>query len=111
MDQRGNTYREASMYGMYVASTGEQSPPIWFPEAFWLGAEAYIKALKETLIPWMRRVAASRGSLSCPAPFFQQDSAPAHRAKKTLEFLNSEKVIFYPRTVTAKLSGTESRGL
>ena len=53
-----------------VASTGEGSPPIWFPEGFWLGAEAYIEALKETLIPWMRRVAASRGSLSCPAPFF-----------------------------------------
>ena len=30
-----------------VASTGEVSPPIWFPEGFRLGADSYIKALKK----------------------------------------------------------------
>ena len=81
-----------------IASTGERSPPVWFPEGFRLGADAYIEALKETLVPWMRRVAASRGSQATPAPFiFQQDSAPAHRAKKTLEYLKNENInLFSP---------------
>ena len=34
-----------------VASTGERSPPIWFPEGFRLGVDAYIEALNKTLIP------------------------------------------------------------
>ena len=62
-----------------VASTGETSPPILFPEGFRLGANGYIEALRDTLIPWMKQVAQKRGNV----PFiFQQDSAPAHRAKK-----------------------------
>ena len=44
----------------------------------------------------MRRVAAFRGSLATPAPFiFQQDSAPAHCAKKTLDYLKSENINFF----------------
>ena len=79
-----------------VASTGERSPPIWFPEGFRLGADSYIEALKQTLVPWMRRVAASRGSSARPAPFiFQQDSAPAHRAKKTLAYLDDEGITYW----------------
>ena len=46
-----------------VASTGEVSPPIWFPTGFRLDSEAYIKALRETLIPWMRRVASACGNI------------------------------------------------
>ena len=79
-----------------VASTGERSPPVWFPEGFRLGADAYKEALRDTLVPWMRRVAASRGSLTSPAPFiFQQDSAPAHRAKNTPAFLEEENVTYW----------------
>ena len=80
-----------------VASTGETSPPIWFAEGFRLNADSYIKALKKTLIPWMRTVAeAHASSTGVPAPFLlQQDSAPAHRAKKTLEFLKEENVNFW----------------
>ena len=62
-----------------VASTGEVSPPIWFPTGFRLAADAFIEVLNKTLVPWMRRVSAAHGGV----PFvFQQDSAPAHRAKK-----------------------------
>ena len=79
-----------------VASTGERSPPIWFPEGFRLGADAYIEALRSTLVPWMKRVAVSRGSAAHPAPFiFQQDSAPAHRAKRTLDYLKKEGIHFW----------------
>ena len=82
-----------------VASTGERSPPIWFPEGFRLDADSYIEALKNTLIPWMRRVAASRGTPERPAPFiFQQDSAPAHRAKKTLAYLEEQRITYWKPT-------------
>ena len=56
-------------------------------EGFRLGADVYIDALKKTLVPWMRWVAASRGSVGWPAPFiFQQNRAPAHGAKKRKKF-------------------------
>ena len=75
-----------------VASTGETSPPIWFPQGFRLGSKGYIKALRDTLIPWMKEVALAHGDV----PFiFQQDSAPAHRAKKTQEFLKEQGVKFW----------------
>ena len=75
-----------------VASSGEVSPPIWFPVSFRLGADDYIVALKKTLVPWMRQVAAAHGS----APFiFQQDLVPAHRAKKTMAYLKEEKIPFW----------------
>ena len=77
----------SAMFLGAVASTGEVLPPIWFPEGFRLDADAYIDALKKTLIPWMRSVAASHRATFV----FQQDSAPAHRAKKTLNFLKKEK--------------------
>ena len=76
-----------------VASTGETSTPIWFPEGFRLGANGYIEALRDTLIPWMRQVAHNRGDV----PFiFQQDSAPAHRAKKLKISLKKKGLIFGP---------------
>ena len=65
---------------------------IWFPEGFRLGANGYIEALRDTLIPWMRQVLAhNHGDVPW---IFQQDSAPAHRAKKQ-EFLK-KGVNFWP---------------
>ena len=76
-----------------VASTGETSPPIWFPQGFRLGANGYIKALRDTLIPWMKEVAHAHGDV----PFiFQQDSAPAHRAKKTKSSSKNKESNFGP---------------
>ena len=40
-----------------VASTGETSPPIWFPTGFCLSASSYQEVLQKTLIPWMKEVA------------------------------------------------------
>ena len=43
----------------------------------------------------MRQVAANHGRGGQPAPFtYQQDSAPAHKTRKTIEFLLSEKNYF-----------------
>ena len=82
----------SAMFLGAIASTGEVSPPIWFPTGFRLDSEAYIEALRETLIPWMRRVVSARGNV----PYlWQQDSAPAHRAKKTLDFLKEQNIPFW----------------
>ena len=44
----------------------------------------------------MRRVAAAHGPAGRPAHIiFQQDSAPAHRLRKTLDFLRSKKIEFW----------------
>ena len=74
------------------ASTGEVSPTIWIHSGFRLDADAYIKALRQVLTPWMRKVSLEHGS----APLiFQPDSAPAHRAIKTRAFLQEEKIAFW----------------
>ena len=76
---------------------GEVSPPIWFKEGFRLDADSYIKALRTTLIPWIRKVAAAhRPSAGTPAPIlWQQDSVPAHWARKTQAYLKKEKIPFW----------------
>ena len=64
------------------------------PQGFRLNADGYIEALRQTLIPWMRRGAAALGGAS-PAPFlFQQDGAPAHTSRKTTAFLDEQKIPF-----------------
>ena len=40
-----------------VASTGEASPPIWFPTRFRLSASNYQEVLQKILMPWMKKVA------------------------------------------------------
>ena len=78
-----------------IASTGEFCPPIWFPEGFRLSADDYIAVLRCKVIPWMCEVAGHH-----QRPFvFQQDGAPAHTAKKTAAFLQSEEVPFWGSTM------------
>ena len=60
-----------------VASTGEASPPIWFPTGFRLSASNHQKVLRKTLIPWMKEVAEKHNKDF----IFQQDSASAHTAR------------------------------
>ena len=101
-DQAANCYvmttkhPAAAMLLGVVASTGEMGPPIWYPQGYRLCAEAYVKALREKIVPWMRQVAAEHGRGGCPAKFvYQQDSAPAHKAKITLDFLREEGIDFW----------------
>ena len=54
-----------------------------------MGSEAYIDTLKTVVIPWMVDVADGR-------PFvFQQDGAPAHTAKRTLQFLDDQGIPYW----------------
>ena len=83
-------------------------PPIWFPTGFRLDSEAYIKALRDTLIPWMRRVVASRGNV----PFvWQQDSSPRTAPKNALFFEGTKHSFLDPRRMASKQSRFEPLGL
>ena len=76
-----------------VASTGETSPPIWFPEGFRLGANGYIEALRDTLIPWMRQVAQNRGNV----PSSSTRTPPLPTGQKKLKIsLKKKGLIFGP---------------
>lgn len=78
-----------------VASTGEVSPPIWFPKGFRLTALEYQAVLKKTLVPWMKGVASKYNK-----PFvFQQDGAPAHTAHTTQRFLEESNIKFWSKTM------------
>ena len=57
-----------------VASTGEASLPIWFPNGFCLSASNYQEVLQKILIPWMKEVAEKHNKDF----IFQQNGAPAH---------------------------------
>ena len=74
-----------------VASTGEVCPPIWFPEGFRLKSAEYIAVLRDSVIPWMRRIASNHARPFC----FQQDGAPAHTARATVNFLEEEGITFW----------------
>ena len=79
-----------------VASTGEKTPPIWFPQGFTcrLNADSYIKAIDCTLVLWMGRVTSTHGG-EHPAPtLFQQDWAPTHTTRKTVQYLDWKGVPF-----------------
>ena len=77
-----------------IASTGEVSPPIWFPQGFRLNAEEYIGVLRSTILPWLAEVSAKHNQ----PVVLQQDSAPAHAARRTQDFLREENVEFWPHS-------------
>lgn len=76
-----------------ICSNGSIMPPVFFNPKERVGADSYCKVLADVVIPWMRQEANGAKFI------FQQDSAPAHKAKKTLALLKSEKVAFWdPQT-------------
>ena len=94
--QATSKHPASAMFLGVVASTGEVSPPVWFKAGFRLDSATYIQTLQKTIIPWMRQVCLDHGTPSTPAPHvFQQDSAPAHRAHATVEFLKAQKIQFW----------------
>jgi len=60
-----------------VSSEGHIMPPYFFPQGLRINADAYIDVLRTVVKPWMDKVARGREYV------FQQDSAPAHKARKT----------------------------
>lgn len=64
-----------------VSSEGDVMPPVFFPDGLRLGAKGYIKILETKVKPWMDEVANGKEYV------FQQDSAPAHKARITQSWL------------------------
>ncbi len=64
-----------------VSSEGHVMPPHIFPQGLRLNADGYIETLRTVVVPWMDSISAGRPYV------FQQDSAPAHKAKKTQAWL------------------------
>lgn len=65
-----------------VSSEGHVMQPYFFEKGARLNAERYVEVLKDVVKPWMDRVADGKPYV------FQQDSAPAHKAKTTQAWLN-----------------------
>ncbi|UYV77941.1 hypothetical protein LAZ67_15002969, partial [Cordylochernes scorpioides] len=64
-----------------ISSEGDVMPPHFFEKGLRMNADTYINVLESVVKPWMDMVAAGRKYV------FQQDSAPAHKAKKTQSWL------------------------
>lgn len=67
----------------FVASNGITLPLIWFPKGYRLTVTDYIDKLDSILIPWIKANFLDNNVV------LQQDSAPAHTAKVTQDFLHS----------------------
>lgn len=72
-----------------IGSNGTVMPPVFFKPKERVGSDRYCDVLKKIVIPWMKANDGGNGFV------FQQDSAPAHTAKKTLNLLNDENVDFW----------------
>ncbi|UYV78053.1 hypothetical protein LAZ67_15003314 [Cordylochernes scorpioides] len=64
-----------------ISSEGDVMPPHFFEKGLRMNADTYINVLETVVKPWMDMVASGRKYV------FQQDSAPAHKAKKTQSWL------------------------
>ena len=67
-----------------VSSEGHIMPPRIFEVGVKVNTKVYLDVLKSVVIPWCNRVAAGRPWV------WQQDSAPAHKSKKTQAWLQKE---------------------
>ncbi len=71
-----------------IGSNRSIMPPFFFDPKERVGTDRYCEVMETVVILWMKAKDNS-------TPFiFQQDSAPAHKAKKTLAMLNSNNVPF-----------------
>ena len=73
-----------------VASDGKSMPPYWFPEGLKIGQEEYLNVLKTVVKPWID------SNYPEGRYVWQQDGAPAHKAKKTQAWCKNN---FWPCTM------------
>ena len=73
-----------------VASDGKKCPPYYFPQGLRITSKVYIRVLRTHVLPWLEANYPDGNYI------FQQDSAPAHRAKKTQEWMEKNLANFWP---------------
>ena len=81
------------MFFSAVASTGEASPPIWFPTGFRFSTSNYQEVLQKTLI-YERSCREAQQGL-----YIQQNGAPAHTARLTQAYLREACVDFWQKNM------------
>ena len=64
-----------------VSSDGDVMEPVFIPDGLHLGVNSYVRLLDKRVKPWMDMVVNGRLHV------FQQDSAPAHKARTTQAWL------------------------
>ena len=64
-----------------ISSEGHVMPPHIFEAGLRVTSEIYLTVMKEVVLPWIKKVAKDRPWV------WQQDSAPCHVSKKSLEWL------------------------
>ena len=72
------------------SSEGHIMPPHIFKVGLKVNTKVYLDVLKNVVIPWCNQVAGGRPWV------WQQDSAPAHKSKETLAWLQKECYDFVP---------------
>lgn len=65
-----------------VSNKGDVMPPYFFEKGLRVNAEGYVAVLRDVVKPWIDQVAKWRPYV------FQQDSAPAHKAKVTQNWMS-----------------------
>ena len=87
-----------------LSSEGHIMPPHIFEVGLKVNIKVYLDVLKTVVIPWCNQVAGYRHWL------WQQDSAPAHKSKKTQARLQKECYDFIPFSHWPLLPRTEPAG-
>lgn len=71
----------AIMVLVIISSEGHVMPPHFFSVGLKINQQVYLDVLEQVVVPWMKMVAGDRSYT------FQQDSAPAHKAKRVQSWL------------------------
>ncbi|XP_059097596.1 uncharacterized protein LOC131891917 [Tigriopus californicus] len=79
----------AMMLGV-VASDGKAMPPYWFPKGLKINTEEYLKVMRKVVKPWLD------ATYPLGNYVWQQDSAPAHKAKKTQKWCQDNLAASWP---------------
>ncbi|QQP34708.1 Uncharacterized protein FKW44_022686 [Caligus rogercresseyi] len=80
-----------------VASDGKSMPLHWFPNGLKIGTEQYLEVMKDGVKPWLDSTNPDGNYV------WQQDSAPAHKAKKTQKWCKSKLRFLATANVAALL--------
>ena len=98
-------FPDTVMVSGVVSSEGHIMPPHIFEVGLKVNTKVYLGVLKSVLISWCNQVASARPWV------WQQDSAPAHKSKKTQAWLQKECYDFVPFSHCPLLSRPEPAGL
>ncbi|QQP53659.1 Transposable element tcb2 transposase [Caligus rogercresseyi] len=75
-----------------ISSEGDVMVPHFFQANETVNKTVYLDVLKRVVVPWMKKTAGERKYT------FQQDSAPAHKAKTVQNYLEANTAHFWPPT-------------